>query len=221
MALADLILKEPHPNLVSIIKKTTFAGNPALVLKAYDGDFSSLKGRMTLQQKRAALSQVAQGLIYLHKHGVVHHDIKPVNILVNIIDSENVEAVICDFESISIPGARYQPEHHWSELSWGPFAQQDGTKLSQDDRWLCKKWSPTKYTQAFITKNHEEANPWRLDLSSVGIILVKTLIDESWDEQMIIRDESVRFLFDEKVTSVDEAVRDLGTAAHLLTKKGE
>lgn len=121
-------------------------------------------------------AQVANGLIYLHRNGAVHHDIKEENILVSIRngsseDSPEVEVVICDFESISIPAIQSEGK---PSFSWGPFAANAPSTGSlfelgnvqatsvEDDRWL-PGWSPAKTTRQHLPKNYDEVNPWMID----------------------------------------------------------
>ncbi|KRB70006.1 hypothetical protein ASE03_25445 [Kitasatospora sp. Root187] len=50
-------------------------------------------GRLPLSRAVAVARRVAEALDYLHDHGVVHHDIKPANILIPAAG----EAVLCDY----------------------------------------------------------------------------------------------------------------------------
>lgn len=222
MAVADLLMKEPHPNIVSILKMTEFAGNPALVMEEYDGDFEHFSENMTLPQKRQALGQVAEGALYLLKHGMVHHDIKPANILIKFSEGDSsVKAAICDFESISIPGFKFQAEHHSTDLTWGPFPLCKPDFQNRENRWL-DHWAPTKWTEKFLIENHEEVNPWTIDLFAVGAILMRTLIHEGWETTDIPKETALLVLLCSKAQNIEEAERDWKTASRrLLTDNSE
>jgi tRNA A-37 threonylcarbamoyl transferase component Bud32 len=120
MAIADLLLSMPHPHVVKIISKESFANCPSLVLEAYEGDLADLnvsspEGKEVYVK---ALVQAAAGLVFLHTKGIVHHDFKPKNILYRRDSNGGIEAAICDFESVCIP---YIFDARWLELSWGPY----------------------------------------------------------------------------------------------------
>lgn len=65
---------------------------PGITLKKYQMETS-----LTLRQKLRLLYQIAQGLETIHKHDIIHSDIKADNILLDTRDSENVIAKLSDF----------------------------------------------------------------------------------------------------------------------------
>ena|SRR5450755_28994 len=60
----------------------------------------------------AILEQVCEALIYAHKHGVIHHDMKPDNIML----LESGEVKVFDFGIAQIEG-----ERHWSLPGFSPL----------------------------------------------------------------------------------------------------
>jgi hypothetical protein len=122
MAIADLLLSTsmPHPHIVKIIAKQSFANCPSLVLEAYEGDLADLNvsSPEVKEDYVKAVVQAAAGLAFLHTKGIVHHDIKPKNILYRRDSNGAIEAAICDFESCCVP---YIFNARWLELSWGPY----------------------------------------------------------------------------------------------------
>lgn len=53
---------------------------------------------LPLSEAMTIVAQVAEGLDYAHKQGVIHRDVKPVNILVNVLDAQiGIQAAITDF----------------------------------------------------------------------------------------------------------------------------
>jgi hypothetical protein len=136
MAIADFLLSMPqHPHVVKIIEKVSFANCPSLVLEAYEGDLADLEvsSPRVKEDYVNAIVQAAAGLAFLHTKGIVHHDIKPKNILYRRDSNGGIEAAICDFESCCIP---YIIDARWLELSWGPYEQAKTrveARIAEDD----------------------------------------------------------------------------------------
>lgn len=96
---ARTLAKINHSNVVqvhSVIEQPTPAivmeYVPGITLKKYQ-----LETSLTLSQKLRLLYQIAQGLNAIHKHDIIHSDIKADNILLDTRDSENVIAKLSDF----------------------------------------------------------------------------------------------------------------------------
>jgi hypothetical protein len=121
MAIADFLLSmPPHPHVVKIIEKQSFANCPSLVLEAYEGDLADLEVSSpgVKEDYVNAIVQAAAGVAFLHTKGIVHYDIKPKNILYRRDSNGGIVAAICDFESCCVP---YIIDARWLELSWGPY----------------------------------------------------------------------------------------------------
>jgi serine/threonine-protein kinase len=75
-----------HPNIVTIYDVGVVQGTPYIAMEYVEG--RSLKSclsrheRFRAEDAAAIMVQILDGLQYAHKHGVVHRDIKPPNILV-------------------------------------------------------------------------------------------------------------------------------------------
>ncbi|MBX3460131.1 MAG: protein kinase [Planctomycetes bacterium] len=74
-----------HPNITPVYAVDTFEGQPYIVMQLVDGvPVSRLVSRQGVDPLLAVkiTAQVARGLAYAHKRGVVHRDIKPDNLLI-------------------------------------------------------------------------------------------------------------------------------------------
>src|SRR5579872_122203 len=75
-----------HNNIVTVYEFGDHGGNPFLVMEYLEGEdlhqIIAARKPLTLLQKCTIMSQVADGLNYAHRHGVVHRDVKPANIMV-------------------------------------------------------------------------------------------------------------------------------------------
>ena len=75
-----------HKNIVTIYEFGEYEQQPFLVMEFLEGqtlqELISRRQGLTLLQKMAVMSQVADGLQCAHTHGVIHRDVKPANIMV-------------------------------------------------------------------------------------------------------------------------------------------
>lgn len=79
-----------HPNIVAVYRHGPFW----LAMQYIDGGKAT--GLRTLEDRLAALTQVAAALDYAHRRGIVHCDVKPANILIPA-DFGRAGAVLTDF----------------------------------------------------------------------------------------------------------------------------
>eukprot|EP00747_Dinoflagellata_sp_TGD_P070566 gnl/TRDRNA2_/TRDRNA2_156648_c1_seq2.p1 gnl/TRDRNA2_/TRDRNA2_156648_c1~~gnl/TRDRNA2_/TRDRNA2_156648_c1_seq2.p1 ORF type:complete len:616 (+),score=77.53 gnl/TRDRNA2_/TRDRNA2_156648_c1_seq2:55-1902(+) len=90
-----------HPYIVQLYGHFEDHAHVYLVLEYVDGGqlLKQMKERGKLPVAEAARfwSQVAEGLIYLHAHGVIHRDIKPENVLLRNVPGGTPIAKIGDF----------------------------------------------------------------------------------------------------------------------------
>ena len=84
-----------HPNIIQVIDQgQADDGRPYFVMQYVKGiPLTSIISRddVNLTRKIDIVIQICQGLSYAHRNGVVHHDIKPANVLV---DYEGVVRVV-------------------------------------------------------------------------------------------------------------------------------
>lgn len=77
-----------HPNIVQIFAAGVFKGQPYIAMEYVSGEtLAEMIKRRALSshttQKLALLEALCDGLAYAHKKGVIHRDIKPLNIMVD------------------------------------------------------------------------------------------------------------------------------------------
>lgn len=88
-----------HPNIVLLYSAKQLPGG-SLALVMQHGEWTTLKtlvrehGPMPIEGVRQVLRDVAEALIYLHRHQIIHRDIKPENIF---IEAQGGRALISDF----------------------------------------------------------------------------------------------------------------------------
>ncbi len=82
----------PHPNLVRLYDVITIPDYTSLVLERMPGDVYDKT--LSPQQQRQIVHEVAKGLGWLHRHGIIHRDVKPDNIL---WDERTGVVKLCDF----------------------------------------------------------------------------------------------------------------------------
>ena len=100
-------IRRPHPNIVQVHGWRTAGDDHYLLLQFVDGCSlcDRLRREHTIPWDKASayVADVAEGLMQIHKHGIVHRDIKPANIL---WDAEEDEALITDFGvAVALEGA--------------------------------------------------------------------------------------------------------------------
>jgi hypothetical protein len=93
---AQAIAKLRHPNIVDVYDFGEFEGTPYMIVEYISG--GSLASKMaegTLDHDTALkyLHGIAAGLDYAHRHGIVHRDVKPANVLLTADDAP----VLADF----------------------------------------------------------------------------------------------------------------------------
>lgn len=94
-----------HPNIIAIHDAGSERGHSYIVMEYVPGgrtldDYAQPGQLLPLDQVTAILHQVALALDHAHRHGVIHRDIKPRNILVNAA----MEAKVADFGVAVSPG---------------------------------------------------------------------------------------------------------------------
>jgi eukaryotic-like serine/threonine-protein kinase len=93
---ARTVARLKHPNIVNVYDFGEQDGVTFIVSEYIDGGTLDLRLEHPVRLEYAAgiLSQIAAGLDYAHRQGILHRDVKPANIL---IEGDDERAVITDF----------------------------------------------------------------------------------------------------------------------------
>ena len=95
-----------HPNVVTVFEFGTDGDLLYLVMEYVPGeDLAALMHRdeLTPSDLLEILAQVCEGLAQAHKHGIVHRDIKPTNVMV-LREEDGLQAKVMDFGVAKLSG---------------------------------------------------------------------------------------------------------------------
>jgi serine/threonine protein kinase len=84
---ARIVAQLSHPNIVTVIDRGQSDGRPFIVFEFVDGqtlnEMLSQRGALPIDEALEIAIAIARGLAFAHRHGLVHRDVKPQNILLN------------------------------------------------------------------------------------------------------------------------------------------
>jgi serine/threonine-protein kinase len=84
---ARTVAQLSHPNIVTVIDRGEDDGRQFIVFEYIDGEnlkeLLGRSGRLPIRDALELALQVARGLAFAHRHGLVHRDVKPQNVLLN------------------------------------------------------------------------------------------------------------------------------------------
>ncbi|MFA5645437.1 MAG: serine/threonine-protein kinase [Candidatus Ratteibacteria bacterium] len=139
---ADISMKLNHENIIRVFTWGRHNGRYALVMEYVDGtnlyEFIHRPEKFSFQTLLAAVIKIGKGLIYIHKNGIVHKDIKPENVLV----SGDLNVVkITDFGIAKMPKKWWQrdifgkagSERRFSHISYAAPEQKRGHSTHLSD----------------------------------------------------------------------------------------
>jgi serine/threonine-protein kinase len=84
---ARTVAQLSHPNIVTVIDRGESEGRPFIVFEYVDGHTLDAalarRGTLPIDEALEIAIECARGLAFAHRHGLVHRDVKPQNILLN------------------------------------------------------------------------------------------------------------------------------------------
>lgn len=104
-----------HPNVIQVLMRIEYQGLPAMIMEYFPSQPLNVvmsRGNLDANQKLSILSQVCDGLSYIHARGIVHDDVKPGNILVG----KDTVAKITDFGTAGTPASLKTAKDQWKLL---------------------------------------------------------------------------------------------------------
>lgn len=107
---ANALAALKHPNLVPLyVFGLTEDNQPYMVMRYEEGQpLSQLiegRGYLPFYKSLNVFIQVAEAMQHAHKHGILHRDLKPGNIIIRNFDSSNPDIVIIDFGIAMMDGS--------------------------------------------------------------------------------------------------------------------
>src|SRR5438874_168670 len=115
---AKLVARLSHPNIVTVHDASEYNHNLYIVMQFVDG--GTLKQRldqlqavgktMDIVEANRIFSQLASALSYAHDHGIIHRDVKPVNVLMDrlgrpILSDFGIAKVLAGTKALTRQGA--------------------------------------------------------------------------------------------------------------------
>lgn len=93
-----ILVDNPHKNISDIIEIFEYEDCTVIIEEYINGktlaDVMAQRGKMTEKETKDIIGQVCDGLIFLHKHNIIHRDINPNNIMI----TKDARVKIIDFD---------------------------------------------------------------------------------------------------------------------------
>ena len=88
---ARLVARLSHPNIVTVHDADEYMGNLYIVMQLVDGgtlkqrldQLQAINQKMDVVEATRIFTQLASSLSYAHENGIIHRDVKPVNVLMD------------------------------------------------------------------------------------------------------------------------------------------
>jgi serine/threonine-protein kinase len=158
-----------HPNIVRAIGLDPYADIPYLVMEFIDGLsldklIAKFPDGLPIRSAQAVFRGLLAALDHAHTHGVIHHDVKPANVLVSGTPAKPVESINADDVKVTDFGLGRAGEITASSIL------QSGSLLAEDGRSISG-------TLAYMAPEQRDGQPTdaRSDLYSSGIVLFEMI----------------------------------------------
>ncbi|MGQ0612624.1 MAG: serine/threonine-protein kinase [Planctomycetaceae bacterium] len=117
---AEILSKLSHPNIVTVFDRGTVDGRPYLVMEYVEGTTLRevlRKGPLPAGDALRIVSSVLAALDHAHRHGIIHRDVKPENVLL----SHGTLVKVADFGLSRLVGPQEQTRLTRTHLLLGTF----------------------------------------------------------------------------------------------------
>ncbi|WP_336086084.1 protein kinase domain-containing protein [Nocardia sp. SSK8] len=95
---ADIVAGLDHPGIVGVYDRGTHDGHLWISMRFVEGaDATRLPRETPPEQLLRYVAETADALDYAHRHGVLHRDVKPANILISSPEGGESRALLTDF----------------------------------------------------------------------------------------------------------------------------
>jgi serine/threonine protein kinase len=151
---AELVARFHHPSIVGIYDFGEHDGQPFIVMQYLPKGTLANRlqyGSLSLQKVSPIIERVAAALDEAHGQGVIHHDVKPANIIFN----GNDQALLSDF-GIAVLAEALATLSHNTHIGYTP------------------KYVSPERVRAFQQQDFSVVD-WRSDIYSLGVIVFEAL----------------------------------------------